>query len=64
LRNLGGVGESAHLLAYRLYTICETKRPQMAGAYNALVSSWSQIQQTSRQVFEPATVTEQSTLDL
>ena len=64
LRNLGGVGESAHLLAYRLYTICETKRPQMAGPYNALVASWSQIQQTSRQVFEPATVTEQSTLDL
>ena len=64
LRDLGGVGESAHLLAYRLYTICETKRPQMAGPYNALVASWSQIQQTSRQVFEPATVTEQSTLDL
>ena len=64
LRNLGGVGESAHLLAYRLYTICETKRPQMAGPYNALVASWSQIQQASRQVFEPATVTEQSTLDL
>jgi putative DNA methylase len=64
LRSLGGLGESAQLLAYRLYTICETKRPGLAGPYNALAASWTEIQRISHQVFEPATVVEQETLDL
>ena len=64
LRFLGGLGESAHTLAYRLYTICETKRPQLAGPYNALVVSWPEIQRIAREPFEPATVTEQASLDL
>ena len=45
MAQLGGLGESAQLLAYRLYTICEQTRPNLAGPYNALVASWTEIQQ-------------------
>lgn len=45
LSQLGGLGESAQLLAYRLYTICEQTRPNLAGPYNALVAAWPEIQQ-------------------
>jgi len=64
LRKLGGLGESAALLAYRLYTVCEKARPALAGPYNALVASWPEIQRLSREAFEPVTSAEQSTLDL
>lgn len=43
LGQLGGLGESAQLLAYRLYTICEQTRPNLAGPYNSLVASFDQL---------------------
>jgi putative DNA methylase len=42
---LGGVGDVARDLAYRLYALCERKkRAQEALTYNALVQSWPEIQ--------------------
>lgn len=64
LRRLGGLGESAQLLAYRLYTVCESSRPNLAGPYNALVASWPEIQRLSREADAPVTVTDQQTLDV
>ena len=44
LRRLGGVGETARELAYRLYSIAERKsRPAEALSYNGLVQSWPEI---------------------
>lgn len=44
LRRVGGLGETARDLAYRLYTICERKGwAQEALGYNALVVSWPEI---------------------
>jgi putative DNA methylase len=44
LRRVGGLGETARELAYRLYTICERKKwAKEALAYNALVVSWPEI---------------------
>jgi putative DNA methylase len=44
LSRLGGVGETARDLAYRLYAICDQKKwAKEAGAYNALVTSWPEI---------------------
>ena len=44
LNRLGGVGETARDLAYRLYAICDQKKwAKEAGAYNALVTSWPEI---------------------
>jgi putative DNA methylase len=63
LRKLGGLGESAALLAYRLYTVCEKARPALAGPYNALVAAWPEIQRLSREAFEPITAAEQQTFD-
>jgi putative DNA methylase len=63
LRRLGGLGEPAQLLAYRLYTVCEKARPALAGPYNALVASWPEIQRLSREAEAPYTVAEQQTLD-
>jgi putative DNA methylase len=63
LRRLGGLGEAAQLLAYRLYTVCEKARPALAGPYNALVASWPEIQRLSREADAPFTVAEQQTLD-
>ncbi|MCC6694831.1 MAG: DUF1156 domain-containing protein [Candidatus Hydrogenedentes bacterium] len=43
-RRLGNVGEIAHDLSYRLYTICERKSwAQEALAYNSLVIAWPEI---------------------
>ena len=64
LRRLGGLGESAQLLAYRLYTICEKSRPNLAGPYNALIASWPEIQRLSREADAPLTVADQQTLDV
>ena len=63
LRKLGGLGESAQLLAYRLYTICEKARPALAGPYNALVASWPEIQRHAREAVAPTTVNEQQSFD-
>jgi putative DNA methylase len=44
LRRLGGLGEMARELAYRLYTTSERKGwAQEALAYNALVVAWPEI---------------------
>ena len=50
LKRLGGVGETARELAYRLYNIAERKgRPAEALSYNALVQSWPEIARLARQ---------------
>jgi putative DNA methylase len=63
LRRLGGLGDSAQLLAYRLYTVCETTRPALAGPYNALVASWPEIQRLAREADAPFTLVEQQSFD-
>ncbi|MDD5701029.1 MAG: DUF1156 domain-containing protein [Dehalococcoidales bacterium] len=47
-RRLGGMAEQAKELAYRLFTIAEHKGwAEEAGGYNALVSSWLEIQKVA-----------------
>jgi putative DNA methylase len=44
LRRVGGLGEAARELAYRLYTTCERKGwVEEARSYNALVVAWPEI---------------------
>jgi putative DNA methylase len=44
LRRVGGLGETAKELAYRLYVVCERKKwASEALAYNALVVAWPEI---------------------
>jgi len=44
LNKLGGIGEIARELAYRLYSICERKKwAQDALAYNSLVIAWPEL---------------------
>lgn len=44
LSEIGELGQSAHDLAYRLYTICERKGwAKEALAYNMLITSWTDI---------------------
>jgi putative DNA methylase len=46
LRKVGGQGEVARDLAYRMYTTCERKKwAEEALAYNSLVVAWPQITQ-------------------
>ena len=63
LRQMGGFGEAARLLAYRLYTVCEKPRPALAGPYNALVASWPEIQRHAQLANEPMAVTEQQSFN-
>ena len=49
VRKLGGFGEVARELCYRLYTVCERKkRAAEALAYNGLVQSWPEISRLAR----------------
>jgi putative DNA methylase len=49
LVKLGGRGDSARELAYRLYSVCERKKwTQEALAYNGLIQSWSEIESLAR----------------
>ncbi|MCY2954920.1 MAG: DUF1156 domain-containing protein [Planctomycetota bacterium] len=51
LRKLGGMGETARDLAYRLYSICERKKwAADALAYNSLVIAWPEISKLARGV--------------
>jgi putative DNA methylase len=51
LVKLGGRGDSARELAYRLYSVCERKKwAQEALAYNGLIQSWSEIESLARQI--------------
>ena len=65
LELLGGVGESCRALAYRLYTICEKTRPNLAGPFNALAASWTEMQRVAtddkRRMAEPG---EQQSFDV
>lgn len=50
LAALGGVGETARDLAYRLYAVCDAKKwAKEAGMYNALVASWPEIRRKAAQ---------------
>lgn len=52
---LGAEAETARLLAYRLYTICERKKwADHALSYNALVQSWPSIMKLARDIQIPA----------
>lgn len=60
LAQVGDLGDAAHDLAYRLYTIAERKRwAQEALAYNELVTAWPEIR---TQLGEAVNVAQQSTL--
>jgi putative DNA methylase len=49
LNKLGGLGETARELAYRLYSICERKRwADEALAYNSLVIAWPELTKLAR----------------
>ena len=53
LAKLGGLGETARDLAYRLFTICERKGwPQEALSYNMLVVAWPRIKDRARHKHE------------
>jgi len=59
LRKLGGMGETARDLAYRLYSMCERKKwAQDALAYNSLVIAWPEISKLARSA--PRVVTKQA----
>lgn len=50
LRSVGGLGEVARDLAYRLYSTCERKKwAEEARSYNALVVAWPEIVRMSRE---------------
>jgi len=50
LRRLGSKAEVARDLAYKLFTVCESKkRSQEAQAYNALVMGWPELARLSRE---------------
>jgi putative DNA methylase len=56
LRKLGGLGETARDLAYRLYSICERKKwAQEALAYNSLVIAWPEITRLAQATAGPTT---------
>ena len=51
LRKLGGVGEQARDLAYRLYSICERKKwAKEAQGYNSLVVAWPELTRLAQSV--------------
>ena len=57
VRKLGGLGEVARELCYRLYTVCERKkRATEALAYNGLVQSWPEISRLARSEATPEQV--------
>ncbi len=62
LNKLGGIGETARELAYRLYAICERKKwAEEALAYNSLVIAWPELSKlalANRNRQQPATQSE------
>ncbi len=63
LNKLGGMGESARDLAYRLYSICERKKwAEEALAYNGLVIAWPELTKLARQQTRGAPTIRQGTL--
>lgn len=57
-----GIGDACRALAYRLYDICESSRPDLAGPYNMLAASWPEIQRLAQQPYEPMVEPEQGQL--
>jgi putative DNA methylase len=56
LRKLGSKAEVARDLAYKLFTVCESKkRSQEAQAYNELVMGWPELARLSREIVKPTT---------
>ena len=53
LAQLGPEGQACQALTYRLYSICETARPNLASPYNDLAASWSEIHRHSTQAPAP-----------
>jgi len=54
LRAVGGLGETARELSYRLYQLCDQKGwAKEALAYNPLVQSWRDIEEAGRGVYGP-----------
>ncbi len=50
LQNLGGIGEIARDLAYRLYNLCERKKwAKDAMPYNALVLAWPELKRLAQE---------------
>ncbi len=48
LANVGGLGDAARDLAYRLFQICESKKwAKEAGPYNALGAEWPELQRVA-----------------
>jgi len=63
LSNMARQTEAIRALAYRLYTLCERKKwAEDARAYNELITSWSNIEQTIQPL--PATPKQQRLFDL
>ncbi len=63
LRKLGSKAEVARDLAYKLFTVCESKkRSQEAQAYNELVMGWPELARLSREFVNPTKVPEQGEL--
>lgn len=58
LARLGAHGEACRALAYRLYTISETARPNLASPYNALAIAWPEIHRRSTQAPPSSPATE------
>ncbi len=57
VRRLGGWGDVARDLCYRLYTVCERKkRAAEALSYNGLVRSWPEISRLARMAAPPEQV--------
>ena len=63
-RQLGGMADSCKALAYRLYDVCESSRPNLAGPYNMLAASWPEIQRLAAQTTAPVQTAEEQQLDL
>ena len=56
---------SYRVLAYRLYTICEKPRPALAGPYNALAASWTEMQRLGQAApVAPRAAPEQQSFDV
>jgi putative DNA methylase len=61
LRRVGGLGEAARELAYRLYVVCERKKwAKEAVAYNGLIVAWPEVSRASAQA--PASTSTQQEL--
>jgi putative DNA methylase len=63
-RQLGGMADSCKALAYRMYDVCESSRPNLAGPYNMLAASWPEIQRLATQATAPIQTAEEQQLDI